>query len=61
MRYLTRNDERLMIREEFCTCGHSREEHSGPDGICQGKDEESGECCACASFEAEEAEPLLVL
>ncbi|MGE5141437.1 MAG: hypothetical protein ACM3JD_18360 [Rudaea sp.] len=61
MRYLNRNDERVVILEETCTCGHSRDEHPGAGGTCQGTDEESGECCACNAFEAAETEPLPVL
>ncbi len=54
MRYINKKDERVKVQEETCTCGHSAEEHQGPDGGCQGTDEESGERCECMSYEREE-------
>ncbi len=54
MRYINKKDERLIVQEEVCTCGHSREEHEDPDGKCQAADEESGQACECAGYEREE-------
>ncbi len=61
MRYVNRKDERLRVPDETCTCGHSSEEHQGPDGVCQGSDEESGKPCDCTCYQPEESELVLVL
>ncbi len=61
MRYINKKDERLIVQEETCACGHSLEEHQGHEGACQGKNEESNESCACTSYSPVEAETDLVL
>ncbi len=60
MRYINKNDERLMVMEEICTCGHSLEEHQEEDG-CRACDDESGEVCECSKYEQQEPEVVPVL
>lgn len=54
MRYINRKDERLLLREATCTCGHLAEEHEDEVGACQGGDARSGDPCECSGFEPEE-------
>jgi hypothetical protein len=54
MRYINRKDERLLVREATCTCGHTPEEHEDEVGACQARDQRSGDSCECSAFEPEE-------
>lgn len=62
MRYINKKDERVIVQEESCACGHSPEEHHERTGGCHAVDEETGERCECEAYRAEqESLPALAL
>ncbi len=61
MRYINKQDERLMVQEKSCTCGHLQEEHDEQTGACRAAEEVSGKACECKSYQPEEAAPDPVL
>ncbi len=61
MRYINKANERVMVQEENCTCGHSLDEHEESNGECQAVDDESGEVCECSRYEPEELKVVPIL
>ncbi len=59
MRYINKNDRRIVVQEETCTCGHSAEEHEEHEGACQGQDDVSGKPCECTRYELDEASQVI--